>query len=49
MPLPDKPTPALRSLSFALAAATISSAVLLVFLKQSQAEDHAREYFSQAA
>ena len=37
------------SLSFALAAATISSAVLLVFLKQSQAEDRAREYFIQAA
>jgi predicted MFS family arabinose efflux permease len=37
------------SLSFALAAATISSAGLLVFLKQSQAEDRAREYFNQAA
>lgn len=36
------------SLSFALAAATVSSAALLVFLKQSHAEDRAREYFGQA-
>ena len=37
------------ALSFALAAATLTSGFLLLFLKQSQAEDRAREYFSAAA
>jgi predicted MFS family arabinose efflux permease len=37
------------ALSFALAAATITSGLLLLFLKQSHAEERAREYFSSAA